>query len=66
MSLICTMFEVFVCTRLICARIHLRNSRMSLAADIARSDLAIVGFFALDGVKFLANSFCCFQDIDLG
>ncbi|KAG6479925.1 hypothetical protein ZIOFF_063401 [Zingiber officinale] len=51
MSLICTMFEVFVCTRLICARIHLRNSRMSLAADIARSDLAIVGSFAYGGQR---------------
>ncbi|KAG6477627.1 hypothetical protein ZIOFF_066895 [Zingiber officinale] len=43
-----TMFIVFVCTRLICARIHLRNSRMSLPTDASRSDLGIVGSFALE------------------
>ncbi|CAL9179231.1 unnamed protein product [Musa hybrid cultivar] len=39
-----TMFIVFVCTRLICARIHLRNSRMALpvAAAAARSDLGML------------------------
>ncbi|XP_042433997.1 RING-H2 finger protein ATL67-like [Zingiber officinale] len=42
------MFIVFVCTRLICARIHLRNSRMSLPTDASRSDLGIVGSFALE------------------
>lgn len=36
-----TMFIVFVCTRLICARIHLNSSRRSFAIA-SRPDLSIV------------------------
>ncbi|KAJ1686288.1 hypothetical protein LUZ63_017678 [Rhynchospora breviuscula] len=36
-----TMFIVFVCTRLICARIHLRNSRIAFATA-SGSDLSLV------------------------
>lgn len=36
-----TMFIVFVCTRLICARIHLNSLRRSFARA-SRSDLSIV------------------------
>ncbi|WOL02271.1 RING-H2 finger protein ATL68-like [Canna indica] len=43
-----TMFIVFVCTRLICARIHLRNSRMALPVAADGSDLGIVGSYALE------------------
>ncbi|KAF3321766.1 RING-H2 finger protein ATL68-like isoform X1 [Carex littledalei] len=36
-----TMFIIFVCTRLICARIHLRNSRIAFATA-SGSDLSLI------------------------
>ncbi|KAG6502962.1 RING-H2 finger protein ATL74-like [Zingiber officinale] len=41
------MFIVFVCTRLICARIHLRRSRTSLPDDAARSELGIASSYSI-------------------
>ncbi|CAD5178130.1 unnamed protein product [Musa acuminata subsp. malaccensis] len=40
-SAVSTMFIVFVCTRLICARMHLRDTRMAFLAA-TRSDLGIL------------------------
>ncbi|CAN1174366.1 RING-H2 finger protein ATL8 [Linum perenne] len=47
-----SLFIVFVCTRLVCARIHLNASRRSSFPIASRSDLAILerGFHGLDSV----------------
>ncbi|KAI4352607.1 hypothetical protein L6164_006843 [Bauhinia variegata] len=47
-----TMFIVFVCTRLICARIHLNASRRSFPVIASRSDLNMLerGFHGLEPV----------------
>ena len=52
-----TMFIVFVCTRLVCARIQLNASRRSFPAA-SRSDLSIVSiFFSL--LSFLSSVILC-------
>ncbi|KAG6506350.1 hypothetical protein ZIOFF_031673 [Zingiber officinale] len=51
------MFIVFVCTRLICARIHLRRSRTSLPDDAARSELGIASSYSLRCLTHL-SAFC--------
>ncbi|CAN1297869.1 RING-H2 finger protein ATL58 [Linum perenne] len=51
-----TMFIVFVCTRLVCARIHLNAARRSFPVA-SRSDLGIVSYPPLHMVSFLIVMF---------
>lgn len=46
-----TMFMVFVCTRLVCARVQINASRRSFPVATTRSDLSMLERGSLDGIE---------------